>query len=68
MVIALAREHQRRIKQKLQARPDKLAESKGILFNFELFCFLMLRIKNKQGKVVPLELNAAQRRYAQSIQ
>lgn len=67
MVIALAKEHQRRIKRKLQTRPDKLAELKGILFDFELFCFRMLKIKNKQGKVVPLELNDAQRRYAERV-
>lgn len=67
MVIALAREHRRRIKRRLQGKPDKLAELKEILFDFELFCFRMLKIKNKLGEVVRLELNDAQRRYAEQV-
>lgn len=67
MVIALAREHRRRIKRRLQGNPDKLAELKEILFDFELFCFRMLKIKNKLGEVVRLELNDAQRRYTEQV-
>lgn len=67
MVVALAKEHRRRIKRRLQDRPEKLAELKGILSDFEQFCFRMLKIKNKLGQMVPLILNDAQRRYAMQV-
>lgn len=67
MVIALAREHRRRIKRKLQQRPEKLAELKQILSDFERFCFRMLKIKDKSGALVRLILNDAQRRYAAKV-
>lgn len=67
MVIALAKEHRRRIKRKLQQRPDKLAELKAILLDFEQFCYRMLKIKDKSGAMVRLILNDAQRRYAAKV-
>ncbi|UOK65344.1 hypothetical protein MT997_13965 [Paenibacillus sp. OVF10] len=67
MVIALAKEHRRRIKRKLQQRPDKLAELKAILLDFEQFCYRMLKIKDKSGAMVRLILNEAQRRYAAKV-
>ncbi|MFF3923553.1 hypothetical protein [Paenibacillus lactis] len=67
MVISLAKEHRRRIKRKLRQRPEKLEELKEILSDFELFCFRMLKIKNKSGEIVPLILNDAQRRYASKV-
>lgn len=66
-MIALAKEHRRRIKRKLQQRPDKLAELKAILLDFEQFCFRMLKIKDKSGAMVRLILNDAQRRYATKV-
>ncbi|WP_246565346.1 DNA packaging protein [Paenibacillus faecis] len=44
-----------------------MAELKGILSDFEQFCFRMLKIKNKLGQMVPLILNDAQRRYAMKV-
>ncbi|AWP30758.1 DNA packaging protein [Paenibacillus sp. Cedars] len=67
MVISLAKEHRRRIKRKLQQRPEKLEELRAILSDFEQFCFRMLKIKNKSGEMVPLVLNDAQRRYAAKV-
>ncbi|MCI1776564.1 MULTISPECIES: DNA packaging protein [Paenibacillus] len=67
MVISLAKEHRRRIKRKLQQRPEKLEELRVILSDFEQFCFRMLKIKNKSGEMVPLVLNDAQRRYAAKV-
>ncbi|HBU81750.1 MAG TPA: DNA packaging protein [Paenibacillus sp.] len=67
MVIALAKEHRRGIKRKLQQRPDKLAELKAILLDFEQFCYRMLKIKDKSGAMVRLILNDAQRRYAAKV-
>ncbi|MCM3699204.1 DNA packaging protein [Paenibacillus macerans] len=67
MVISLAREHRRRIKRKLRQRPEKLEELKEILSDFEQFCFRMLKIKDKSGKMVRLILNDAQRRYVAKV-
>lgn len=67
MVIKLAREHRRRIKRKLLNKPEKLAELKVILSDFEQFCFRMLKIKTKTGDIVPLVLNAAQLRFADTV-
>ncbi|GIO84542.1 terminase [Paenibacillus faecis] len=67
MVVTLAKEHRRRIKRRLRDNPEKLAELKGILSDFEQFCFRMLKIKNKLGQMVPLILNDAQRRYAMKV-
>lgn len=67
MVIKLAREHRRRIMRKLLNKPEKLAELKVILSNFEQFCFRMLKIKTKTGDIVPLVLNAAQLRFADTV-
>ncbi|MEK5162062.1 DNA packaging protein [Paenibacillus sp. FSL R5-0527] len=67
MVVTLAKEHRRRIKRRLRDKPEKLAELKGILSDFEQFCFRMLKIKNKLGQMVPLILNDAQRRYAMKV-
>lgn len=67
MVVALAKEHQRRIKRRLQQRPDKLTELKAILLDFEQFCYRMLKIKDKSGAMVRLILNDAQRRYAAKV-
>ncbi len=67
MVIALAKEHRRRIKRRLQQRPDKLTELKAILLDFEQFCYRMLKIKDKSGAMVRLILNDAQRRYAAKV-
>ncbi|WP_260985398.1 DNA packaging protein [Paenibacillus xylanexedens] len=66
-MIALAKEHRRRIKRKLQQRPDKLTELKEILLDFEQFCYRMLKIKDKSGAMVRLILNDAQRRYAAKV-
>lgn len=65
--MTLAKEHRRRIKRRLRDKPEKLAELKGILSDFEQFCFRMLKIKNKLGQMVPLILNDAQRRYAMKV-
>jgi hypothetical protein len=67
MVIKLAREHRRRIKRKLLNKPEKLAELRVILSDFEQFCFRMLKIKTKSGDIVPLVLNAAQLRFADTV-
>ncbi|WP_255319917.1 hypothetical protein [Paenibacillus amylolyticus] len=67
MVIALAKEHRRRIKRRLQQRPDRLTELKAILLDFEQFCYRMLKIKDKSGAMVRLILNDAQRRYAAKV-
>jgi len=67
MVISIAQEHRRRIKRKLQQRPEKLEELKAILSDFEQFCFRMLKIKDKSGAMVRLILNDAQRRYAAQV-
>jgi len=37
-------------------------------FDFELFCFMNVRIRRKDGEVAPLLLNYPQRRYAQLLQ
>lgn len=66
MVITLAKEHRKRAKQRLRDRPEKLAELKEILADFEQFCWRMLKIKTKDGRIMLLVLNDAQRKFVRS--
>ncbi|MDN4078186.1 DNA packaging protein [Paenibacillus polymyxa] len=67
MVITLAKEHRKRAKQRLRDRPKKLDELKGILADFEQFCWRMLKIKTKSGRIMPLTLNDAQRTFVREV-
>ncbi|MFW9331776.1 DNA packaging protein [Paenibacillus polymyxa] len=67
MVITLAKEHRRRAKRRLRDRPEKLDELKGILADFEQFCWRMLKIKTKSGRIMPLTLNDAQRTFVREV-
>jgi hypothetical protein len=67
MVITLAKEHRKRAKRRLKQRPEKLAELKEILADFEQFCWRMLKIKTKNGRIMPLTLNDAQRKFVREV-
>ncbi|KAF6561976.1 DNA packaging protein [Paenibacillus sp. EKM202P] len=67
MVITLAKEHRKRAKRRLRDRPEKLDELKGILADFEQFCWRMLKIKTKSGRIMPLTLNDAQRTFVREV-
>jgi hypothetical protein len=67
MVITLAKEHRKRAKRRLRDRPEKLDELKGILADFEQFCWRMLKIKTKVGRIMPLTLNNAQRIFVREV-
>ncbi|UMY55352.1 MULTISPECIES: DNA packaging protein [Paenibacillus] len=67
MVITLAKEHRKRAKQRLRDRPKQLDELKGILADFEQFCWRMLKIKTKSGRIMPLTLNDAQRTFVREV-
>ncbi|MGM1023006.1 MAG: DNA packaging protein [Bacillota bacterium] len=67
MVITLAKEHRKRAKRRLRDRPEKLDELKRILADFEQFCWRMLKIKTKVGRIMPLTLNDAQRKYVRVV-
>jgi hypothetical protein len=67
MVIKLAKEHTKKISRKLKKMPDKLAELKDIILDFEQFCFRMLKIKTKDGEIKPLILNKAQKKFADTV-
>ncbi|MGZ0042072.1 DNA packaging protein [Paenibacillus ottowii] len=67
MVITLAKEHRKRAKRRLRDRPEKLDELKGILADFEQFCWRMLKIKTKSGRIMPLTLNNAQRTFVREV-
>ncbi|APQ57699.1 DNA packaging protein [Paenibacillus polymyxa] len=67
MVITLAKEHRKRAKRRLRDRPEKLDELKGVLADFEQFCWRMLKIKTKSGRIMPLTLNDAQRTFVREV-
>ncbi|RPE10559.1 DNA packaging protein [Paenibacillus polymyxa] len=67
MVITLAKEHRKRAKRRLKQRPEKLAELKEVLADFEQFCWRMLKIKTKVGRIMPLTLNDAQRKFVRVV-
>lgn len=67
MVITLAKEHRKRAKRRLRDRPGKLDELKRILADFEQFCWRMLKIKTKSGRIMPLMLNDAQRTFVREV-
>ncbi|MCP3807140.1 DNA packaging protein [Paenibacillus sp. Lou8.1] len=67
MVITLAKEHRKRAKRRLKQRPEKLAELKEVLADFEQFCWRMLKIKTKDGRIMPLTLNDAQREFVREV-
>lgn len=67
MVITLAKEHRKRAKRRLKQRPEKLAELKEVLADFEQFCRRMLKIKTKDGRIMPLVLNDAQRKFVREV-
>lgn len=65
--IDLAGEINRKIESEYRDDLEGLKELKGNLDDFEAFCFEFLRIKTKTGDIVPLTLNKAQKKLAQTV-
>ncbi|UKS30060.1 DNA packaging protein [Paenibacillus sp. HWE-109] len=65
--VILAEELVNKIYIELGEYPEKMAELKLSMDDFELFCKDNLKIKTKKGVMVPLTLNKAQRKLAETV-
>jgi hypothetical protein len=65
--VKLAVEIKKKITSEYRDDMKSLQKLQANLDDFEAFCFAYLRIKTKTGDIVPLKLNKAQRKLAQTV-
>lgn len=66
-MIEIASEIKKKINKLAKKSRDKAQAVVDLLFDFEAFCAKCLKIKTKEGGIVPLVMNDAQRKLAQTV-